>query len=408
MRFDCAIVGGGIVGLATAVTLTKRFPGLSVVVLEKEQELAFHQSGRNSGVIHSGIYYKPGSSKARFAREGNRRMREFCDQHGIRYDVCGKLIVATRKEELPGLDALYRRGLENQLEVRQISAEGAREIEPHVRCLKAIQVLSTGIVDFREVCFKYAELFQRSGGTVTTGARVNKITERNGHHVLDTTAGTIETRFLINCGGLHCDRIAALAGQKADAKIVPFRGEYYELVPEKRHLVRTLIYPVPNPRFPFLGVHFTKAIDGSVHAGPNAVLAFSREGYNKTDFVWPDLRETFSYGGFWKLARRHYRDGAMEIYRSFRKKAFVRSLQQLVPEVRGDDLVPAPSGVRAQALASDGKLVDDFLIVNGPNSIHVFNAPSPAATASLEIGAEIARRFESACGTRSAVVAVAS
>jgi L-2-hydroxyglutarate oxidase len=377
------------------------------VVLEKEQDVALHQSGRNSGVIHSGIYYKPGSSKARFAREGNRRMQEFCDKHGIRYQICGKLIVATRKEELPGLDALYRRGLENQLEVREISAEAAREIEPHVRCLKAIQVSSTGIVDYREVCLKYAELFKQSGGTVTTGARVDKIRSSNGHHVLDTAAGTIEARFLINCGGLHCDRIAALSGQKADAKIVPFRGEYYELVPEKRHLVRTLIYPVPNPTFPFLGVHFTKAIDGSVHAGPNAVLALSREGYNKTDLVWTDLRETFGFQGFWKLAARHYRDGLMEVYRSIRKKAFVRSLQQLVPEVSGDDLVPASSGVRAQALTADGRLVDDFLIVNGPNSIHVFNAPSPAATASLEIGSEIACRFESLCGTRSAVGALA-
>ena len=394
MKFDCAIAGGGIVGLATALCLTERRPDLKVVVLEKESDVALHQTGRNSGVIHSGIYYKPGSFKAKFAREGNGSMRRFCQEHGIAHQICGKLIVATRADQLPGLENLYRRGIENQLDVRLISSEEAREIEPHVQCIRAIQVRSTGIVNFRQVALKYVELFKNRGGTLQTGARVQKISRNNGTHVLDTSAGEFESRFFINCGGLHCDRIATLAGQKPAAKIVPFRGEYYELVPEKRELVRTLIYPLPNPRFPFLGVHFTKMIDGSVHAGPNAVLAFSREGYKKTDLIWPDLRETLGYGGFWKLARRHMRDGVLEMYRSVRKRAFVRSLQELVPDVRDNDLIPANSGVRAQALTATGQLVDDFLIENGPNSIHVFNAPSPAATASLEIGAEIARRFE--------------
>jgi L-2-hydroxyglutarate oxidase len=396
MKFDCAIAGGGIVGLATAMILNKRQPGLKIVVLEKEPEVALHQTGRNSGVIHSGIYYKPGSFKAKFAREGNQSMRTFCDEQGIPYDVCGKLIVATRESHLPGLDALYQRGLQNGLDVSQVSAETAREIEPNVACIRAIQVKSTGIVNYRQVSLKYVELFQKNGGTVKNDARLERVARNNGNYTLETTAGAVETRFFINCGGLHSDRIAGLAGEHAAAKIVPFRGEYYELVPEKRHLVKTLIYPVPNPQFPFLGVHFTRMIDGSVHAGPNAVLAFSREGYNKTDFNWPDFRETLGYSGFWRLARRHLRDGCMEIYRSVRKQAFVRSLQELVPAVNEKDLVPSEAGVRAQALAPDGRLVDDFLIVNGPGSIHVFNAPSPAATASLEIGAEIASRYESA------------
>lgn len=390
--FDCAIIGGGVVGLATAMTLGRRQPGLRLLVLEKESDLALHQTGRNSGVIHSGIYYKPGSFKALFAREGNRTMVEFCKENGIPYDVCGKVVVATRTEELPLLDNLFHRGLQNGLTVTKLRPEQVLEIEPHVRCLAGIKVPSTGIVSFRAVCLKYAEIIRQQGGLIKMGTRVEKIGFRDGIYVLETTGGTIEARFLINCGGLYSDRVARHAGANIEAKIVPFRGEYYELVPKKRHLVKTLIYPVPNPAFPFLGVHFTKMIDGSVHAGPNAVLAFKREGYQKTDINIPDLFETLTFPGFWKLAYKNLGEGMKEMYRSFSKAAFVRSLQQLIPEVTEDDLIPTHAGVRAQALMPDGKLVDDFLIVNGPNTIHVCNAPSPAATASLEIARAVTEK----------------
>ena len=393
MKFDCAIIGGGIVGLATALSLTRQRPGLKLVVLEKEPDIASHQTGHNSGVIHSGIYYKPGSFKAQFTRAGNQKMREFCSEHGIAHEVCGKLIVATTAAELPLLETLYQRGLANGLEVQKLSADAVREFEPNVRCLSAIRVPSTAIVNFRDVCLAYVRLIEEQGGAVRTGAAVQAFKSTNGSCELQVETGAVETKFFINCGGLHCDRIGKKAGERPPAQIVPFRGEYYELVPEKRDLVKTLIYPVPNPNFPFLGVHFTKMIDGSVHAGPNAVLAFKREGYNKSDFSPEDLFETLRYPGFWKLARRHYRDGLLEIYRSLRKRAFVRSLQKLVPAVTDADLIPAASGVRAQALLPNGNLVDDFLIVNGRRSIHVYNAPSPAATASLEIGAAIAQQF---------------
>ena len=387
---DCAIIGGGIVGLATAFTLSRRDPGLRIIVLEKETGLARHQTGRNSGVIHSGIYYKPGSFKARFAREGSRSMVEFCREHGIKHDVCGKVIVATRESELPLLDKLYQRGLDNELPVTRLTAEQVREIEPHVRCLAGIKVPTTGIVDYKEVCAKFADLLRDRGGAVITGARVTGSREANGTHHIETTNGGFEARFLVNCAGLHSDRVARLAGLRPQARIVPFRGEYYELVSEKRHLVNTLIYPVPNPAFPFLGVHFTKMIDGSVHAGPNAVLAFKREGYWKTSFNLRDFLETMTYGGFWKLARRNLSEGLMEIHRSLSKAAFVRSLQRLIPEVQPDDVVPTHAGVRAQALMPDGSLVDDFLILRERNACHVCNAPSPAATASLEIGKAVA------------------
>jgi (S)-2-hydroxyglutarate dehydrogenase len=392
MKVDCAVIGGGVVGLSVAMFLGRRQQGLKVLVVEKEAELALHQTGRNSGVIHSGIYYKPGSLKARFATSGNRSMVEFCEEHGIAHEVCGKVIVAMDEKELPLLKNLYNRGLANGLDVSEISKEEVQEIEPHVRCLRGIKVPSTGIVNFRSVCMKYTELVRLQGGSVKTGTRIEAIRQQGSIHILETTGGTIEAKFLINCAGLHSDRVARLAGLHPEAKIVPFRGEYYELVPERRHLVNTLIYPVPNPAFPFLGVHFTKMIDGSVHAGPNAVLAFKREGYHKTDINCADLFETLTFGGFWKLARKHLKDGLMEMYRSLSKKAFVRSLQQLIPEVAEGDLVPTHAGVRAQALMPDGKLVDDFLIVHGPNSIHVCNAPSPAATASLEIARAVAEQ----------------
>ena len=391
--FDCAIIGGGIVGLATAMTLCRRDSGAKIVVFEKESKLAGHQTGRNSGVIHSGIYYKPGSFKARFAREGSRSMVEFCREHNIKHDVCGKVIVATRESELPRLDKLFQRGLENELPVTRLSAEQVREVEPHVRCLAGIKVPTTGIVDYKEVCAKFADLLRELGGTIVMETQVSGSREVHGVHRIETNKGGFETRVLVNCAGLHSDRVAKLAGLRPEARIVPFRGEYYELVPERRHLVKTLIYPVPNPDFPFLGVHFTRMIDGSVHAGPNAVLAFKREGYRKTDFDLYDTLETLTYGGFWKLARRNMDEGLMEVRRSFSKKLFVRSLQQLVPDVQEADVVPTHAGVRAQALLPDGSLVDDFLFVEGRNAVHVCNAPSPAATAAFEIAKTIVGRL---------------
>lgn len=392
--YDFAIAGGGIVGLSTAMALGQQYPQARIVVLEKESRLAFHQTGNNSGVIHSGIYYKPGSFKAQFCRDGSRSIVEFCQKHDIDYEICGKVIVATEEKELTQLENLYRRGCENGLGVTKISAEQVKEIEPHVQCLAAIRVPTTGIVDYKQVCQKYAEIIARQGGEIRLNTKVEKIaTLASNTHVIATNNGTFEARYLINCGGLHSDRLARLAQVDPQAKIVPFRGEYYELVPEKRYLVKTLIYPVPNPDFPFLGVHFTKMVDGSVHAGPNAVLSLKREGYKKTDFDWQDFIEVMTYRGFWKLAAKHADAGIQEVIRSFSKAAFVRSLQRLIPEVQADDLIPTHAGVRAQALMDDGKLVDDFLIVPGENSVHICNAPSPAATSSLEIGKAIVKQI---------------
>jgi (S)-2-hydroxyglutarate dehydrogenase len=391
--YDFVIVGGGIVGLSSGMALGKRYPKASILILEKESNWAYHQTGNNSGVIHSGIYYKPGSFKATFCRAGSRSMVEFCQEHGIAHEVCGKVIVATQAEQLPLLENLYKRGLENGLEVKRISAEEVKEIEPYVRCIAGVQVATTGIVNYKQVCQKYADLIQSRGGELRLNTKVEKIRETSNGYVLETNQGAFEARFVINCAGLHSDRIAKLGQVDPQAKIVPFRGEYYELIPEKRYLVKTLIYPVPNPDFPFLGVHFTRMIDGSVHAGPNAVLSFKREGYKKTDFDMHDFAEVMTYPGFWKLAAKHADEGIQEIIRSFSKAAFVRSLQKLIPEVQAEDLVPCHAGVRAQALMNDGKLVDDFLIVEGKNSIHVCNAPSPAATSSLEIGKAIVERI---------------
>ena len=398
--YEYVIIGGGIIGLATAMAVGKKYPKARILVLEKEQDVAQHQTGRNSGVIHSGIYYKPGSLKARFAVEGNRSMVEFCREHGIKHEVCGKVIVATKTSELPLLDNLFQRGLNHRLAVERLSPEQVQEIEPHVRCVAGIKIPSTGIVNYREVSTKYVELIKSNGGTVQTGTRVDRLREVNGIQIVETPHGEFEAGFIINCAGLFSDRIARFSGFDPGAKIVPFRGEYYELVREKRYLVKSLVYPVPNPDFPFLGVHFTRMIDDSVHAGPNAVLAFKREGYCRTDINCADLFETLMFPGFWKLARKYYRDGMKEMVRSVSKRAFVKSLQQLIPEVTEDDLIPTHSGVRAQALMPDGKLVDDFLIVNGKNSIHVCNAPSPAATASLEIGRFVANQLPKVTSAR--------
>ncbi|MBR8833865.1 MAG: L-2-hydroxyglutarate oxidase [Stigonema ocellatum SAG 48.90 = DSM 106950] len=393
--YDFAIIGGGIVGLSTGMALGKRYPNSRILVVEKESKWAFHQTGNNSGVIHSGIYYKPGSFKAKFCRDGCRTMVEFCQEHGIAHEVCGKVIIATNDTELPRLENLYKRGLENGIQVKKISREEVKEIEPSVRCVAGIQVFSTGIANYKQVCLKYAEIIENQGGELRLNTKVERIVPSGNNQVLQTNNGTFETRFVINCAGLHSDRIAKLGKVDPQAKIVPFRGEYYELTPEKRYLVKGLIYPVPNPDFPFLGVHFTRMIDGSVHAGPNAVLSFKREGYNKTDFDLRDFTEVMTYPGFWKLAAKNADEGIQEIIRSFSKAAFVRSLQQLIPEVKAEDVVPTHAGVRAQALMNDGKLVDDFLIVQGQNSVHVCNAPSPAATSSIEIGKAIVAQIPS-------------
>jgi len=392
-RFDCIVIGGGIVGLSVAWAILQKNGSARIAVLEKEEDWARHQTGRNSGVIHSGIYYKAGSLKARLCREGNRRLVEFCEYHGIRYEVCGKVIVATTPAELTLLDNLYDRGVVNGLTVRKLSAREVNEIEPHVGCVAGIHVPSTGIVDFAGVCRKLAELIATRGGELRLGTKVQRFREDGSKAVVETSKNPLAAHWIINCAGLHSDRVARLAGAEPGARIVPFRGEYYHLTPERRRLVQNLIYPVPDPNFPFLGVHFTRMIDGSVHAGPNAVLSLKREGYYRTSFNMRDFVTTMTYAGFWRLAAKHARSGLEEMHRSFSKKAFVRSLQKLIPEIREDDLVPAESGVRAQALRPDGGLVDDFLIVKSPSAIHVCNAPSPAATASLEIGRVIAEQI---------------
>jgi L-2-hydroxyglutarate oxidase len=403
--YDYAIIGGGIVGLSTAMQLAKEYSNARILLLEKEASPAQHQTGRNSGVIHSGIYYKPGSYKARFARAGSSSMVEFCREHDIPHEVCGKVIVATQEKELRGLDNLFERGRQNGLPVRKISSQELNEIEPHVRSVGAIHVPTTGITNYRNVSQKYLELFLKQDGEVMFENEVQQIMNLGRTHLIETTSGEYEAKFLINCAGLYSDRITRLAGKEPNVKIVPFRGEYYELAPATRYIVKTLIYPVPNPAFPFLGVHFTRMIDGSVHCGPNAVLAFKREGYKKTDFNLRDFCETMSYHGFWKLARKNFGEGMKEIYRSVSKSAFVRSLQQLIPEVQAADLVPCEAGVRAQALLNDGSLVDDFLLVPGHNSLHVCNAPSPAATASLEIGKAIVAQISQSSAKATAVMA---
>ncbi|HLK59499.1 MAG TPA: L-2-hydroxyglutarate oxidase [Chthonomonadaceae bacterium] len=394
MRYDIAIVGGGIVGLATGLALQRQSPNLRLLLLEKEAEWAVHQTGHNSGVIHSGLYYAPGSLKARFAREGNRAMVAFCREQNIPYEVCGKVVVATEPEELPQLEKLYQRGLANELEVKRLEEEELKEIEPHVRGLAGLLVPSTGIVNYKQVAAAYARLLQAGGADLRLNHRVERVVADSAGVTLEAAGTTFEAKRLINCAGLQSDRVAKRAGAVLPARIVPFRGEYYTLKPEKRALVRNLIYPVPNPDFPFLGVHFTRMIDGEIHAGPNAVLSLKREGYHKTDFRLRDAVDTLTYGGFWRLAARNWREGAQEMWRSFSRAAFTRSLQRLIPEIRSEDLIPSPAGVRAQALLPDGKLADDFLIVAGQNTLHVCNAPSPAATASLEIGRYVAEQVQ--------------
>ncbi|MBE1486613.1 L-2-hydroxyglutarate oxidase [Plantactinospora soyae] len=387
------VVGGGILGLAVAHRLRTDRPGAEVTVLEKEAGWAAHQTGHNSGVIHAGVYYRPGSLKATLCRAGSVSMARFCAEQGLPYEICGKLIVAVEADELPRLHALHERAVANGLPVSLIGAIEAAEYEPNVTAVAALRVDSTGIVDFGAVCRRLAELLAESGAELRLNTRVTGIRAWRGGVLVSTSAGEVTGDVLVNCAGLHADRIARLAGVDPPARIVPFRGEYYELVPGRRDLVRGLIYPVPDPQFPFLGVHLTRMIDGSVHAGPNAVLATAREGYSWRRFDPRDVWEQASYPGLWALARRHYRYGLTEVTRSLSRRRFAASLARLVPELTEADIVPAGAGVRAQAIRPDGGLVDDFLLVEADRQVHVLNAPSPAATSSFEIARYIVDRL---------------
>ncbi len=388
--FDAAIIGGGIVGLATAWRLNQIRPDWSVVVLEKESSLAFHQTGRNSGVIHSGIYYKPGSLRATNCREGKKQLEDFCDQHGVAWKRTGKVIVATNNEQLPQLQMIIERGQQNGVDCRLVDQHQLQELEPHCRGLQAIHVPEAGIVDYPGVCSKLAELLLQNGVIIRLQSKVESMRQKTDFVRIESTSGRMNAKLVINCGGLHSDRIARLSGQRFRERIVPFRGEYFELRPEAHHLCRSLIYPVPDPRFPFLGVHFTRMIHGGVECGPNAVLALAREGYNWKTIHLKDVFESLTYPGFLRLAKNNWKAGLGEVWRSISKAAFVRALQKLVPEIQSKHLVTAPAGVRAQALGLDGKLLDDFMILRHERVINVCNAPSPAATAALRIGQHIA------------------
>jgi len=384
-----AVIGGGIVGLSTAYQLLQRFPATQLILLEKEDGPGRHQTGNNSGVLHSGLYYKPGSSKARLAVQGIRRMVDFCARHAVPYELCGKIVVATEQEEIPRLEALFDRGIANGLQgLEFIGPEQIREIEPHAAGIKGIRVPTEGIVDFPAVADALCGEIRASGGDIRFSSEVTQLKEVKGWRI-STKSGDYEADFLINCGGLHCDRLSKMAGTQDKTRIVPFRGEYYKLKPERQALVRNLIYPVPDPKFPFLGVHFTRLIHGGVEAGPNAVLAFAREGYRATDFNLRDLADTVAFRGFWKFLARYPSMCWDEFWRSFSKAIFCRSLQRLVPEIQISDLVHGGAGVRAQALSPSGELLQDFHFVRQPHALHVLNAPSPAATAALSIADEV-------------------
>jgi (S)-2-hydroxyglutarate dehydrogenase len=393
MQTDVAVIGGGIVGLATAYQLTRQFPSRRVVVLEKEASVAAHQTGRNSGVLHSGIYYKPGSLKAINCRAGKQAMEAFCASEGIPFEICGKVIVAVDDSEIPALERLFERGWSNGVQCTMIDSLRLRELEPHAAGVKAIHVAETGIVDYRQVCERLVVRVRERDGHVLTGARVTGMTEQAGGVIVHSTAGDVEAKYVVTCAGLQCDRVTAMSGQSLDAKVVPFRGEYYALKPEAQYLCRNLIYPVPDPKFPFLGVHFTRRIQGGVECGPNAVLAFAREGYRKADINLADLAETLTYPGFLKMTIRHWRMGLGELWRSYSKRAFVRALQRLLPAIRADHLEPIPAGVRAQLVDRDGSLVDDIVMRQGGRVLNVGNTPSPAATAALNISKLIVDRL---------------
>jgi L-2-hydroxyglutarate oxidase len=388
-----AIIGGGILGLATAYRLTQEHPECRVVILEKEAELGQHQTGHNSGVLHSGIYYRPGSLKAINCREGKKAMEAFCAAEGIDYEICGKVIVATSEAELPALQNIYERGQANGVRCALIDREHLHELEPHAAGIKAIHVPESGIVDYLQVCQRLAQRIQERDGRIVTNACVTAMQRSGDQLTLQSPAGDFTVNYVVNCAGLHSDRVTALSGQQPEVKIVPFRGEYYEVKPSAQHLCRNLIYPVPDPSFPFLGVHFTRMIHGGIECGPNAVLAFAREGYHKTDINLADLAETLTYPGFLKMAAKYWQTGLGEMWRSFSKAAFVKALQHLLPEIQAADLASAPAGIRAQAIAPDGALVDDFMIQESARIVNVCNAPSPAATASLNIGKLIVEKL---------------
>jgi (S)-2-hydroxyglutarate dehydrogenase len=387
---DVAVIGGGVVGTATAMALLERYPGLSLTVLEKEDRLAAHQTGHNSGVIHSGLYYKPGSLKALTCTSGREALYSFCAEHGIAHERCGKIVVATCDAEIPALDVLEQRGRENGLTgLERFDGRGLRHFEPHAAGIAGLFVPQTGIVDYAAVTGAYADVIRSRGGQVRTGCNVERVTRQQGGFVLGTAQGDLPCRFLINCAGLQCDILARLCGIDTDVHIIPFRGEYYLVAAARRGLVKNLIYPVPDPAFPFLGVHFTRMIAGGLEAGPNAVLAFKREGYGRFSFSLRDTLEMFMFAGFRTLARRYWRVGVQEYRRSFSRKMFVRDLRRLVPELQEEDVRPGGAGVRAQAVDREGRLLDDFCLVDGDGMIHVLNAPSPAATASISIGRAI-------------------
>ena len=391
---DVAIIGAGIVGLALALEIVRRFPGVSLVVLEKESRVANHQTGHNSGVVHSGIYYKPGSLKSRLCVQGSKELLDFCREHDVPFEQCGKVIVATAAEEFLRLDELFRRGLGNGIKgLRMLSGEQIREIEPHAAGIRGIHVPATAIVDFRRVAEKYAELIVERGGMLNFNTEVTGLHRSGQTMSIETSAGAFTSRLVINCAGLQSDRVRLMADPERDLIIVPFRGEYYELAPDKQYLVKGLIYPVPDPQFPFLGVHLTRRIGAGVEAGPNAVLALKKEGYSKKSFSFGDVAEFASFGGFWRMASRHWRMSIGEYYRSWSKAAFVGALQRLLPALTIDDLAQGGAGVRAQALDRHGKLVDDFHIAFGKGMVNVCNVPSPAATASLAIARYIVDRI---------------
>ncbi len=397
-QYDIAIIGGGIVGMATAMALVQQSRGadqspVKLVVLEAEDHLAAHQTGHNSGVIHSGLYYKPGSLKARNCVEGRQAMYRFCEEYGIAHDNCGKLVVATSEKEIPALDRLEERGKANGLEglQRLNSPAELHEYEPHVAGIAGLHVKQTGIVDYNQVTDTYGKIVRENGGEVRLNSRVNEVHRQNGEITLVTPSGEVCARNLINCAGLQSDRVARMCGVDPKLQIVPFRGEYYEIAHDREYLVKNLIYPVPDPNFPFLGVHFTRMIHGGIEAGPNAVLAFKREGYSKWAFSLKDMVTYGLYSGFWHMALKHWKMGFGEFYRSYNKAAFVKALQRLLPDLRAEDVHASGAGVRAQALEPDGKLTDDFRIVETEHMVHVLNAPSPAATASISIGKAIAQ-----------------
>jgi (S)-2-hydroxyglutarate dehydrogenase len=391
MQYDIIIIGGGIVGLATALRLKQQKPALQILLLEKEKLLAQHQTGHNSGVIHSGIYYKPNSLKAQNCLRGYEQLLAFCQEHSIPYEICGKVIVATQESELPALENVFQRGQENGLQgLKKLSAEEIKEYEPHVNGIQGIFVPQTGIVNYTQVSLKYAELFAQAGGEVRTNEQVLNIQPKRGNAEVFTTKTAYQAKLVINCAGLYSDKVASFTVKKLDTRIIPFRGEYFELKPEKQYLVKNLIYPVPDPNFPFLGVHFTRMIGGGIEAGPNAVFAFRKEGYNRTSIDLRELWGSVAWRGFQKVVAKYWRTGLGEMYRSFSKSAFTKALQRLIPEVQEDDLVPAGAGVRAQACDRTGGLLDDFKIVEESMAIHVLNAPSPAATSSLSIGEAVA------------------